>query len=115
MLGILSLKPGSTNTVPGFVQFSLDIRCPQDEQLLKFETGLRKDFMLIAAGEPIATLGASGKRGQGCTLDWELDTNSPATHFNEDCIRCVEESAGDLGGTVSNVYRRMVSGAGHDR
>ncbi|KAG4031732.1 hypothetical protein MFRU_008g00940 [Monilinia fructicola] len=122
--GILTLKPGSTNTVPGLVQFSLDIRCSEDEGLLKFETELRKDFALIATGEPITTLGASGKRGKGCTLDWELDTNSPATHFNEDCIRCVEESAEDLvrttsdathqSGTVSNTLLKMVSGAGHD-
>ncbi|KAA8565098.1 hypothetical protein EYC84_010849 [Monilinia fructicola] len=119
--GILTLKPGSTNTVPGLVQFSLDIRCSEDEGLLKFETELRKDFALIATGEPITTLGASGKRGKGCTLDWELDTNSPATHFNEDCIRCVEESAEDLvrttsdathqSGTVSNTLLKMVSGA----
>ncbi|EDN94617.1 hypothetical protein SS1G_10491 [Sclerotinia sclerotiorum 1980 UF-70] len=123
--GILNLKPGSTNTVPGFVQFSLDIRCSEDERLLAFEKELRKDFELIAAGAQMATLGASGKKGKGCTLDWQVDTDSPATHFNKDCIRCVEESAGDLiettstaenqPGAVSNTYMRMVSGAGHDR
>ncbi|APA16281.1 hypothetical protein sscle_16g110510 [Sclerotinia sclerotiorum 1980 UF-70] len=122
--GILNLKPGSTNTVPGFVQFSLDIRCSEDERLLAFEKELRKDFELIAAGAQMATLGASGKKGKGCTLDWQVDTDSPATHFNKDCIRCVEESAGDLiettstaenqPGAVSNTYMRMVSGAGHD-
>ncbi|TGO29176.1 hypothetical protein BPAE_0018g00650 [Botrytis paeoniae] len=122
--GILTLKPGSTNTVPGFVQFSLDIRSPEDQRLLNCEKELERDFELIAAGEQMPTLGASGKRGKGCLVEWKMDTDSPATHFNEDCIRCVEESAGDLVGTASGVgdqteavsesYRRMVSGAGHD-
>ncbi|TEY43981.1 hypothetical protein BOTCAL_0357g00090 [Botryotinia calthae] len=122
--GILTLKPGSTNTVPGLVQFSLDIRSPEDERLLDFEKELKKDFELIAAGELMPTLGASGKKGKGCIVEWKMDTDSPATHFNEDCIRCVEESAGDLFETASSAgdqtvavspsYRRMVSGAGHD-
>ncbi|KAF7917030.1 uncharacterized protein EAE98_010461 [Botrytis deweyae] len=122
--GILTLKPGSTNTVPGFVQFSLDIRSPEDQRLLNFEKELKRDFELIAAGEQMPTLGASGKRGKGCLVEWKMDTDSPATHFNKDCIRCVEESAGDLAGTASGIgdqteavsesYRRMVSGAGHD-
>ncbi|KAF7952935.1 hypothetical protein EAE96_006157 [Botrytis aclada] len=122
--GILTLKPGSTNTVPGFVQFSLDIRSPEDKRLLDFEKELKKDFELIAAGEQMPTLGASGKRGKSCMVEWKMDTDSPATHFNENCIRCVEESAGDLVETASGVgdqteavsesYRRMVSGAGHD-
>lgn len=125
MLGILTLKPGSTNTVPGFVQFSLDIRSPEDKRLLDFEKELKKDFNLIAAGEQMPTLGAGGKRGKGCMVEWKLDTDSPATHFDEDCIQCVEESAGDLvetassgGGqieAISKNYKRMVSGAGHDR
>ncbi|KAF7947278.1 uncharacterized protein EAE97_004527 [Botrytis byssoidea] len=122
--GILTLKPGSTNTVPGFVQFSLDIRSPEDQKLLDCEKELKRDFELIAAGEQMPTLGASGKRGKGCLVEWKMDADSPATHFNKDCIRCVEESAGDLAGTdfcvgdqteaVSESYRRMVSGAGHD-
>ncbi|QSZ33106.1 hypothetical protein DSL72_002691 [Monilinia vaccinii-corymbosi] len=53
-----------------------------------------------------------------------MDADSPATYFNEDCIRCVEESAGDFIGTAfdtgdqpgvaSNTFMRMVPGAGHD-
>lgn len=119
------MKPGSTNTVPGFVQFSLDIRCSEDKRLLEFETKLRKDFEVIAAGKQMKTLGAKGKRGKGCTLHWELDTDSPATHFDKDCIECVRESAkdlirtysdaGDQSESISNACMMMVSGAGHDR
>lgn len=107
------------------MKFSLDIRSPEDKRLLNFEGELRKDFELIVTGEQIPTLGASGKRGKGCTMEWKMDTDSPATHFNEDCIRCVEESAGDLVKTasdagnqtnvVSSNCMRIVSGAGHDR
>jgi hydantoinase/carbamoylase family amidase len=114
--GILTLKPGSTNTVPGFVQFSLDIRCKEDATLLKLEEILREDFSKIAANQDIGGLNTLGTKGRGCTVEWQLDTDSPATIFHEDCIRCVEASATDMLGTNSgNLVQRMTSGAGHDR
>lgn len=111
--GILNLKPGSTNTVPGFVQFSLDIRTADDARLLELEHSLKADFAIIANGEVVDSLNLQGTRGKGCTVIWQLDTDSPATKFHEDCIQCVESSAGDEFGTAS--VQRMTSGAGHDR
>lgn len=114
--GILTLKPGSTNTVPGFVQFSLDIRCKGDAQLLKLEEALKVEFEQIAAGEDVGGVNALGTKGRGCSVNWKLDTDSPATKFHEDCVKCVEESARDmLGATASTQVQRMTSGAGHDR
>jgi hydantoinase/carbamoylase family amidase len=114
--GILTLKPGSTNTVPGFVQFSLDIRTKEDVKLSKLEEVLRTDFAKIAAGEDVGSVNAFGTKGKGCTIDWKEDTDSPATKFNEDCIRCVEASAKDMLGTNAGTQvQRMTSGAGHDR
>lgn len=114
--GILTLKPGSTNTVPGFVQFSLDIRSKEDALLMKLETALKEEFAKIAAGEDVGGLNTLGTKGRGCTVDWQLDTDSPATKFNEDCIKCVEQSAKDMLGTnASPQVQRMTSGAGHDR
>ena len=113
--GILTLRPGSTNTVPSFVQFSLDIRSIEDRQLLKLEKALKKEFSKIAAGEDIGGVNALGTKGKGCSVDWKLDTDSPATKFDEDCIKCVEESANDMLGTsTENLVQRMTSGAGHD-
>jgi acetylornithine deacetylase/succinyl-diaminopimelate desuccinylase-like protein len=73
--GVLTLKPGSTNTVPGEVGFSLDIRS-----------------------------------------HWRLDSDTKATKFNENCIKCVEDSANAMFDTnKSGMVQKMTSGAGHDR
>jgi len=114
--GILTLKPGSTNTVPGFVQFSLDIRSKEDAQLMKLEQVLKDTFATIAAGDK-HVMNVGGTKGKGCTVEWQLDTDSPATKFDEDCVKCVEASAEDMLGTKAgkNKVQRMTSGAGHDR
>ncbi|EKD12818.1 uncharacterized protein L3040_006972 [Drepanopeziza brunnea f. sp. 'multigermtubi'] len=113
--GILTLKPGSTNTVPGWVQFSLDIRSKEDAVLKRLQVALELEFTKIAAGEDIGGLNALGTKGRGCTVDWQLDADSPATKFHEDCIKCVEASAADMLGTsAEGKVLRMTSGAGHD-
>lgn len=113
--GILTLKPGSTNTVPGFVQFSLDIRSKEDARLARLEAALKEAFSKIASGGEIGGLNALGTKGRGCTVDWQLDSDSPATKFHEDCIKCVELSAADMLGTnATQQVQRMTSGAGHD-
>lgn len=113
--GILTLKPGSTNTVPGFVQFSLDIRCKEDARLLELEEALKVEFAQIAAGEDIGGVNTLGTKGRGCSVDWKLDTDSPATKFHSDCVKCVEDSARAMVGTSSDhLVQRMTSGAGHD-
>lgn len=113
--GILTLKPGSTNTVPGFVQFSLDIRSKEDAKLSKLEAALRKDFSMIAAGEDIGSVNALGTKGRCCSVEWQLDTDSPATKFHADCIACIEASAADiLGSKAATQVQGMTSGAGHD-
>lgn len=114
--GVLSLKPGSTNTVPGFVQFSLDIRSPQDEKVEKLEEVLRSDFDLIAKGETVGGEELKGTKGRSCAVEWRLDSDTKATKFDEECIKCVEESAsGMLGSRANKQVKRMTSGAGHDR
>ncbi|PSS06807.1 hypothetical protein M430DRAFT_37845 [Amorphotheca resinae ATCC 22711] len=113
--GILTLKPGSTNTVPGFVQFSLDIRSREDQKLLELENVLKSDFAQIAAEKEVGGLNTLGTRGRGCTVEWQLDTDSPATKFHEDCVKCVEASAKAMLGTdAGGKVQRMTSGAGHD-
>lgn len=114
--GILMLKPGSTNTIPGFVQFSLDLRAGDDSTLMKLEEALKHEFASIAAGDEIGGINSRGKKGKGCAVDWQNDSISPAILFDEDCIRCVESSATDMFGPDSKtLVQRMTSGAGHDR
>lgn len=114
--GILTLEPGSTNTVPHLVKFSLDIRAAEDSRLQQLETALRQDFARIAAEEDIGGLNSQGTSGLGCTVEWQTDTLSPAIQFHKDCIDCVEASAKSvLGPNKQDLIQKMISGAGHDR
>jgi hydantoinase/carbamoylase family amidase len=100
--GILKLEPGSTNTVPNKVSFSLDIRAPEDSTVEAMEAQLKKDFATLAAEEPVAL-----------SVSWRTDSNSPAVKFHKDCIGVVRESAEAILGD-SSLYQDMTSGAGHD-
>lgn len=48
--GILILTLGSTNTVPGEVRFSVDIRSVEDNTLMKMEAEMQNLFQIIARG-----------------------------------------------------------------
>jgi acetylornithine deacetylase/succinyl-diaminopimelate desuccinylase-like protein len=120
--GILTLKPGSTNTVPGFVQFSLDIRAPRNETVNQVEEECRAAFEQIVQGsdaEGVNTGCAIGERS--CTVEWQTDFENPATYFHDDCITCARQAGADLCGddTVKGLNlgswgKFMTSGAGHD-
>ena len=111
-VGIVEAKPGSVNTVPGTVSFSLDLRGPEDYLVAEVEKELRKDFDAIAAEEGAGI-------GKPCRVEWTLDFDSPAVKFHEDCINCVQQSADavvadapDAGSKA--LVRPIMSGAGHD-
>lgn len=111
--GILALSPGSTNTVPGTVRFSLDIRAGEDSRLMMLEHELKVDFEKIANNEAVDDLNECGTIGRGCTVEWTLDASSEAIKFNEDCIRCVNESAREFfGDEYEKLTQDLISGAG---
>lgn len=114
--GILTLKPGSTNTVPGTVRFSLDVRSPQDEIVEKVEEILRADFAAIAAGENIGGLTDDCTPSLPCSVSWRTDSVSPAVKFHPDCIACVRDAARGIFGAeqAESLTKPMTSGAGHD-
>lgn len=114
--GILTLKPGSTNTVPGSVSFSLDIRAPQDKTVELVEEACKRAFSAIAAGENIDGIqDGCAPSDRHCTVSWRTDSISPAINFHDDCIQCVTDASKDLfGDRVADLTKRMVSGAGHD-
>lgn len=106
-VGIVDIKPGSVNTIPGFVSFSLDIRGPESSDVDVVDEELRGEFAAIAAEE--------GKGiGKPCRVEWQLDFDSPAVKFHPDCIECVESSAKALCDGETSLYRTIRSGAGHD-
>lgn len=120
--GILTLQPGSTNTVPGRVQFSLDIRSPRNETVDAVEAECKKAFEQIAAGEDVEGVNAGcAESDRSCSVEWRTDFVSPATYFHEDCILCVSGAGKDLCGednvdglNIGSWGKFMTSGAGHD-
>lgn len=102
-VGIIEAKPGSVNTVPGLVKFSLDIRAKEDRALEDFVRQTKAVLGMVVGHEK-------------CTRQWSLDFESPATVFHKDCIGCVEEAAKAVtqGQGEKVLVRKMISGAGHD-
>ncbi|OTB12148.1 hypothetical protein K445DRAFT_321409 [Daldinia sp. EC12] len=111
--GILTLSPGSTNTIPGHVSFTLDIRAPADATVEAMEADLKRDFAALAAGKDIGGLLANSTPGKPLSVEWRADFISPATIFHPDCIAVVRASAEVVTGD-SSLVRDMSSGAGHD-
>lgn len=100
--GIFRLEPGSVNTIPNHVEFTLDIRHVDDAVLSAMEAEMR------ARGEGLLQ---TDSRHQ-CTMTWEFLQDNSATHFNADCKAAVKEAA--LASVSPAEVREMVSGAGHD-
>jgi hydantoinase/carbamoylase family amidase len=111
--GVLTLSPGSVNTIPGNVRFSLDIRSPQDATVDVLEAQLRKDFAAIASGENVDDASFPRTSEHKLSVEWTTDTISPAVNFHPDCIAAVRAAAGSVLGD-EGLMRDMVSGAGHD-
>ncbi|KXH33680.1 beta-alanine synthase [Colletotrichum nymphaeae SA-01] len=113
--GLLSLEPGSTNTVPGVVTFSLDLRSSENKKIYEMEEILRRDFESIAKGESVGTVTAGCTRGRGCSVSWKVDSDAKVANFDKDCIECIEKGSESLfGEQASSLTRKMYSGAGHD-
>ena len=96
-VGVVRVGPNSRNTIPGSVYFSVDLRHPRDEDLLKMKAELE-----ARVAEICHALGLEGR----CTEIW----HSPAVHYHGDCIASVRRAAEALG----HSHRDIVSGAGHD-
>lgn len=113
--GILNLRPGSTNTVPGDVKFSLDIRAPKDSTVEEVTKLVLQDFPKIAAGEDVLGSNENCTLGLPCSVTITEDFDSPATNFHPDCISTVRSAAKSaLGENAEGLMQEMMSGAGHD-
>ena len=96
-VGLLEVKPGSPNVVPGEVFFTIDMRDPDPAVLDRME------------GEVTA---AAKKLESELGLQIALKNiwMQPPTAFDADCIAAVREGARVSGFST----RDMISGAGHD-
>ena len=96
-VGMIESKPNSRNVVPGEVFFTVDLRHPDDAVLAQMDAEFRDAITEIAAMD-------------GLELTFEQTWESPAVHFDRDCIEAVRHAATECGFSS----RELVSGAGHD-
>ena len=94
-IGRVDVSPGSPNTVPGKVSFTIDMRHPDDAVLKEREQVIEK--LVVEKTKP-------------CSASFERVTNVPPTNFDKGVIDMVRDAANGL--KLSNMD--MPSGAGHD-
>jgi beta-ureidopropionase / N-carbamoyl-L-amino-acid hydrolase len=96
-VGLLEVKPGAPNVVPGEVFFMIDMRDPDPAVLDRMEGDIQAAAKTIA-GE------------LGLTAEIKNIWTQPPQAFDPDCIAAVREAARVSGHST----RDMISGAGHD-
>jgi len=96
-VGSVAVFPNSRNTIPGRVEFTIDMRHPDDGVLTEMDERLRQEFKQIADEHE---------------LKIEIDEiwHNPPVVFDTDCVNAVRNSATSLG----YKHQDIVSGAGHD-
>jgi N-carbamoyl-L-amino-acid hydrolase len=96
-VGIIETFPGSPNTVPGKLRFTLDVRHPNSGQYA----------LLRAEIEQLVKASLLDQRLEGdIRCVWE----APGVVFDRGCVEAVRAATAQLGYTAMD----MVSGAGHD-
>jgi N-carbamoyl-L-amino-acid hydrolase len=98
-VGEFQAYPGSRNTVPGRVRFTVDLRHPDGNTMDAMDHALREVFEQ-----------ARGRAAGGLEFQLEQIWYAPPVAFDPECIAAVRQAAGKLGLSA----REIVSGAGHD-
>ena len=95
--GYLDASPGSSNTVPGKLEITVDIRHPNESSYRAMLDGYR-----LAVEQACNSF----------SLEFELECfwEAPGIEFNPDCIAAIRAATQSRGYR----YRDMISGAGHD-
>ena len=96
-VGQVRVSPNSRNTIPGEVEFTIDVR--------HFEAD-----MLELLGQECEKRCRAQAEKNGVDVDVTEIWHQPPVRFNSNCISSVRSAAEALGFT----HRDMVSGAGHD-
>jgi N-carbamoyl-L-amino-acid hydrolase len=98
-VGEFQAYPGSRNTVPGRVRFTVDLRHPDGGTMDAMDHSLRETFER-----------AHGRAAGRLEFHLEEIWYAPPVAFDPDCIDAVRQAAATLGLSA----REIVSGAGHD-
>jgi N-carbamoyl-L-amino-acid hydrolase len=96
-VGELSIAKSSRNTIPGLVNFTVDLRHHRDSAIDEMEQQVRQRLADIASR-------------RGLLVSVEPHWISPATPFAAECVAAVQQAVDGLG----YAQQRIVSGAGHD-
>ncbi len=96
-VGFIETKPGSPNTVPGLLRFTVDVRHPD---AVRYQA-------LKSAVHDITRLSL---KHQGLKGDVRCVWEAPGVTFDPNCVDAVRQATGQLGFPAME----MVSGAGHD-
>jgi N-carbamoyl-L-amino-acid hydrolase len=95
-VGVVDVRPGSRNTIPGQVFFTCEFRHPDETVLSAMDAALRS--------------AAHGAAAAKLDLDMKEIWHFPATPFDAGCVSAVRRAAAARG----YAHRDIVSGAGHD-
>lgn len=100
----MSISPDVVNVVSGEVTFVLDIRHATDEGLKLIRKGC---YEVIESA-------CQNEAGNGVPLSYTIDDPYPypATHFDPNLLRVIDESATSIVG--NELKHTIISGAGHD-
>ena len=96
-VGVLRSSPNSRNVIPGSVEFTVDLRHPEDVELAVMDRELRSAYAEMAVALRL-------------NHEIEQDYYTPPVPFDSGCIDAVRTSADEL----SYPHRDIISGAGHD-
>jgi len=96
-VGVIETSPGSPNTVPGRLRFTIDVRHPDGADYARLRSDIEASVRTALAHHALAG---------DIRLSWE----APGVVFDPACIGAVRAAASVLGYDTLD----MVSGAGHD-
>ena len=96
-IGRVSLFPGSANTVPGRVEFSLDVRDTDESVLEELSHAFRKAISAIA-------------RRRGLMFEFDILSQVKPAHSNSEILNAIQLSCEKQ----NYEFHRMHSGAAHD-
>lgn len=96
-VGELSIAKSSRNTIPGLLNFTVDLRHHQDQQIAAMQRQVEERLQAVA-----------DQRGLKVSINQHWA--SPATPFDSACVAAVQQAVDGLGYPQQSI----VSGAGHD-
>ncbi len=96
-VGVMTVRPGSSNVIPGACAFTIDLRAPDDARMEELDGACRERLAAIA-------------RAEGLELDLARAYRMPAVPMDPRLARTIEAAARQEEATAIT----LPSGAGHD-